>query len=144
MKLILHQKTYWSIIKTLVNGKNVPVIPQILVNNKLVNKFQDKADIINEHFSKQYQPIPNNSTLPSIKTFESSKRLSSVDIDFKKILKLIQCLNSNKAHGHNGISVRTLELSGPLIIKPLSLLFSSSLRDRFFPKIGKNKYYSSA
>ena len=54
--------------------KMYQLYPQILVNNKLVNNFQDKADIINEHFSKQYQPIPNNSTLPSIQTFEYSKR----------------------------------------------------------------------
>ena len=29
-------KAYWSIIKTLFNGKKVPVIPPPLVNNKLL------------------------------------------------------------------------------------------------------------
>ena len=82
-------KTYWSIIKTLFNGKKVPVIPPLLVNNKLVTNFKDKANIFNDFFSKQCQPIPNNSTLPSIQSFETSNRLSTVDIDSKKILKLI-------------------------------------------------------
>ena len=27
-------KAYWSIIKTLVNSKNVPVVPPVLANNK--------------------------------------------------------------------------------------------------------------
>ena len=59
-------KAYWSIIKTLFNGKKVPVIPPILVNNNRVTDFKDKANIFNDFFSKQCQPIPNNSTLPSI------------------------------------------------------------------------------
>ena len=92
-------KECWSIIKTLVNGKKVPLIPPILVNNKRVTNFKDKANIFNNFFSKQYQSIPNNSTLPSIQSFETSNRLSTVDIDSKKTLKLIQGLNSYKAHG---------------------------------------------
>ena len=99
-------KAYWSIITTLVNGKKVPVIPLILVNNKLVTNFKEKANIFNGFFSKKCRPIPNNSTLPSI-----------------------QRLNSNKAHGHDGISIRMLKLYGPSVIKPLSLLFNNCLRD---------------
>ena len=112
-------KAYWSIIKTLFNGKKVPVIPPILVNNKLVTNFKDKANIFNDFFSKQCQPIPKNSTLPSIQSFETSNRLSTVDIDSKKILKLIQGLNSNKGRGHDSIFIRMLKISAPSVIKPL-------------------------
>ena len=35
-------KVYWSTIKTLANGKKVPVIPRILVHKKLVTDFKDK------------------------------------------------------------------------------------------------------
>ena len=86
-----------------------------------MTNFKDKANIFNNFFSKQYQSIPNNSTLPSIQSFETSNRLSTVDIDSKKILKLIQGLNSYKAHGHDGISIRMLKLCGSSVIKPLSL-----------------------
>ena len=112
-------KAYWSIIKTLFNGKKVPVIPPILVNNKLVTYFKDKANIFNDFFSKQCQPLPNNSTLPSSQSFETSNRLSTVDIDSKKILKLIQGLNSNKGRGHDSIFIRMLKISAPSVIKPL-------------------------
>ena len=61
-------KAYWSIIKTLFNDKKVPVIPPILVNNKLVTNFTGKGKIFNDFFSKQCQLIPNNSTLPSIQS----------------------------------------------------------------------------
>ena len=112
-------KTYWSIIKTLANGKKFLVTPPILVNNKLVTDFTNKANIFNDFFSKHFQPIPNNSTLPSIQT---SFRLDTVDIDSKKILKFTQGLNSNKAHGHNGISITMLKLCRRSIIKPLSVI----------------------
>ena len=72
-------------------------------------------------------------TLPSSQTFETSNRLSTVEPDLKKILKLIQALNSNKAHGHDGISIRMLKLCRPLVIKPLSLPFNNYRRDGVFP-----------
>ena len=73
-------------------------------------------NILHDFFSKQCQPMPNNSTFPSIQSFEASNRLSTVDIDWKKILKLIQVFNSNKAHGNDGISIRMLKLCGPSVI----------------------------
>ena len=100
-----------------------------------MTNFKDKANIFNNFFGKQCQPIPNNSTLPSIWTSKISNRLGTVDIDSMKIPKLIQCLNSNKARGHNDISIRLLKLCGLSIIKPLSLLFSNCLRDGTFTKV---------
>ena len=82
-----------------------------------MTNFKDKPNIFNDLFSKQYQPIPNNSTLLSTQSFETSIRLSTVDIDSQKILKLIEGLNSNKAHGHDGISIRMLRICGPSVIK---------------------------
>ena len=126
-------------------GKKVPVIPPIQVNNKLVTNFKDKANIFNGFFNKQCQLIPNNSTILSIQSFETSNRLSTIDIDSKKILNLIKGLNSNKAHGHDDISIRMLKLCGPSIIKPLSLLFNNCLRDGAFPNDWKkSKCCSSA
>ena len=97
-----------------------------------MTNFKDKANIFNNFFGKQCQPIPNNSILPSIRTSKTSNRLGTVDIDSMRIPELIQCLNSNKARGHNDISIRLLKLCGLSIIKPLSLLFSNCLRDGAF------------
>ena len=98
-----------------------------------MTNFKDKANIFNDFFSKQCQPIPNNSTFPSIQSFETSNRLSTVDSDSKKILTLIHGLNSIKAHEHDGISIRMLKPCGPSVIKSLSLLFNKCLRDGVFP-----------
>ena len=103
-------------------------------------QYFTQCNIFNDFLSKQCQPVPNNSTLPSIQTSETSKRLSTVgNIDSKKILKLIQDLNSNRALAHGGISIRMLKLCELSIRKPLSLLFNKCLRDRFSLKIGKKQ-----
>ena len=109
------------------------MIPPILVKTNLWLNFKDKANIFNDFFSKQCQSLPNNSTLPSTQTFETSNRLSTIDNDSKKILKLTQGLNSNKAHELGSISIGMLKVCGPSVIKPLSLLFNNYLRDGIFP-----------
>ena len=43
-------KAYWSILKTLYNGKKIPLIPPILVNNKLISSFKEKANYFNDFF----------------------------------------------------------------------------------------------
>ena len=81
----------------------------------------------------------NNSTLSSTQTFQTINRLSTVDTDSKEILKLIQGLNSNKAHWYEGISIRILTVCGPSVIKRLSLLFTNCFRPGFLPRIRKNQ-----
>ena len=36
-------KTYWSILKTFANGRKVPVIPLLLINNEFVSNFKTKT-----------------------------------------------------------------------------------------------------
>ena len=36
------RKKYWTLLKTLINGKKVPVIPPLLVNNIYVSNFNEK------------------------------------------------------------------------------------------------------
>ena len=48
-------------------------------------------------------------------------------LNYDKILKVIQSLDPNKAHGHYGISVRMLKLSFPSIIKPFLIMFCNWL-----------------
>ena len=130
-------KVYWLIIKTLVNEKKLPVILPIIVNNKLLTILrisQISSMISSVNNVKLYQTIA-----PSYQ-FRLLKLLSTVDIDLKKILKLIQSLNSNKTYGHDGISIRVLKLCGPSIIKPLFLLFSNCLRDGDFPNHWKTLF----
>ena len=126
-------KTYWSILKTFVNGKKVRIIPPRLVNDKFVSKFLEKASLFNEFFSKQCQPLQNNSTLTKSNTYQTENRLNDISFDNEKLLKIIQSLDANKAPGYDGISIRMLKLISPSIIKPLSTIFQSCMKSGIFP-----------
>ena len=61
----LSNKTYWSMLKTFYNAKNVPIIPPLFINNKFLTNFQEKANVFNSIFAKQCSPIPSSSVLPA-------------------------------------------------------------------------------
>ena len=54
---------YWSILKTLYNGKKIQLIPPILINNKLISNFKKKAIHFSVFFASQRTPISNDSML---------------------------------------------------------------------------------
>ena len=58
-------KTYWATLRTLWNGKKVPNIPPLLVNDGLITEFEAKAKTFNKYFASQCTAINNNSVLPS-------------------------------------------------------------------------------
>ena len=89
-------KTNWSILKTFVNGKKVPIIPPLLVTDKFVTNFLEKANLFNEFFGKQCQLLPNNSTLPKSNTYQTENRLNDITFDNEKLLKIIiRCKQSS-------------------------------------------------
>ena len=70
-------KTYWSILKTFYNTKKVPIIPPILIENKLETDFLKKANYFNMFFTSRCTPLSNSSSLPSSLDLES--RLTSIN-----------------------------------------------------------------
>ena len=48
---LLQAKTYWSILKTFYNDKKIPIIPPLLIDDKLVTDIQTKANIFNKFFA---------------------------------------------------------------------------------------------
>ena len=126
-------KTYWSILKTFVNGRKILIIPPLLDNDKFSTNCLEKAHLFNEFFSKQCQPLENNSTLPKSNTYHTENRLNDIIFDSEKLLKTIQSLDANKAYGYDGISIRMLKLSSPSIIKPLCIMFQNCLKSGIFP-----------
>ena len=126
-------KTYWSILKTFLNNKKIPVIPPIFHDNKYITDFKQKAEIFNSHFSKQCSPLINNSKIPSECSRKSNESLSSITFEINDIEKIIKNLDPNKSHGHDMLSIRMLKLCGESIYKPLNLIFKSCLETGQFP-----------
>ena len=49
------------------------------------------------------------------------------------ILRIINNLDPNKAHGHDEISIRILKICGDSICRPLNIIFKTCLRASKFP-----------
>ena len=130
-------KTYWSILKRFYNGKKVPIIPPLLINNKLESDFKTKANYFNSFFASKCTPLINNSTLPNSLQYVSAARLSSFSFNEEVILKIINALNINKVHGHDDISIRMIKLCSKSVVKPLSIIFKNCIDTGTFPDIWK-------
>ena len=76
-------KTYWSILNTFLNSKNMPVIPSILHDNKYIADFKQKIEI----FNSQCSPLINNSKIPSECPRKSNESLSSITFEINDIEK---------------------------------------------------------
>ena len=126
-------KTYWSILKTFLNNKKIPVIPPIFHDNKYITDFKQKAEIFNCHFSKQCSPLINNSKIPSECSRKSNESLSSITFEINDIEKIIKILDPNKSDGRDMLSIRMLKLCGQSIYKSLNLIFKSCLETGQFP-----------
>ena len=76
--LLLQAKTYWSILKTFYDGKKVPLIPPLLIDDKFVTDIKTKANIFNKFFADQRtSTLKNNSILATKQIFLTQARLES-------------------------------------------------------------------
>ena len=98
-----------------------------------MTNFLEKAKLFNEFFSKNCQPLQNNSTLPKSYTYHTENRLNDITFDNEKLLKVMQSLDANKVHGYDGILIRMIKLSNPSIIKPVSIIFTNCVKSSIFP-----------
>ena len=57
-------KTYWLILKTLLNNKKIPCVPPFFHQDKNVTDFKKKVELFNSFFAKQCFVIQNFSKLP--------------------------------------------------------------------------------
>ena len=71
-------KTYWKIINRFVNNKKTPIIPPLLVSNKIVSNFSEKANLFNKFFASQCTPLENNSSLPFTSFLPKNRKLSFI------------------------------------------------------------------
>ena len=125
-------KTYWSLLNRMLGRVKVPSIPPLLANGSFVTDFKEKAKLFNNFFSKQCTVSSNGSNLPNF-TFKTDKRISDVVFTQEDIFKVIKGLNPNKAHGHDEISIRMIQLCGDSIILPLKIIFENALKTGCFP-----------
>ena len=126
-------KKYWSILKTLLNGKKIPLIPPLFINSCFVSNFKEKAQAFNSFFALQCTHIENGSQLPNTINFATNDLIHNINFSSENIKSIIQNLNINKAHGYDGITVRMIKICGESICKPLELIFRTCIDEGIFP-----------
>ena len=94
-----HCKSYWSLLKTLVNGRRVPLIPPIQIGHKFVTNFTEKAKVFNDYFAKQCRVIDNNSQIPDCPNFYTNEKLNNTKFGNADILKILKILTSIRPMG---------------------------------------------
>ena len=111
-------KAYWALSKFFLSNRKIPVIPPLFHTKKFVTDFKEKAELFNSFFVKQCSLIKNDSKLPPRLHFLTDKRLSTVKFVNTDILRIIQNLSPNKAHGHDKISIRMLKICRNSLFRP--------------------------
>ena len=82
--------TYWTVLKTIYNGKKVPLIPLLVVNNQLITDLWGKASFWKLDFGEQCKPVKNGSPiLPKTYRLCDTKNLS-IYFEDQDILRFIQ------------------------------------------------------
>ena len=100
---------YWSIRYRRIIKKNVTNIPPLLENGKFVKNVETKANVFNEYIVAKCRELETGSTIPTfIPRFPMP--LSNMSIDRDKLLRLITSLDTNKAHGCDGISAAIIKM----------------------------------
>ena len=65
--------------------------------------------------------------------YHTNEKLPGIVFNSEDIGKVISCLDPNKAHGHDMISIRILKICGESIHKPSENIFRASLKCERFP-----------
>ena len=98
-----------------MNTKKVPVIPPILIKNKLEADFFKKANYFDKLFASKCMPFV------------------SINFSDNDIRKMITTLDIHKTHGHNNISARMVKTCDDAIKKPLSIIYKNCTETGIYP-----------
>ena len=127
---------FWSVVNRLVGNKKITNIPPLLENDVFITSFDEKANIFNNYFAKQCNPMENDSVLPLFRSLSVNK-LSEINIDASKIISIINKLNAKKAHGHDDIAISMLKIAKDEVALPLKIIFEKCLLTGKYPSLWK-------
>ena len=120
-------------LKIFLNNKKILLIPPLLHENCFITDSKEKVELLNSFFSNQSSLLNNCSKLPTNPRYVTGKRLSTINVTADDIEKINVSFNSNKAHGHDNISISMLKVCGDTICKSLELIFKQALTTGVFP-----------
>ena len=97
-----------------------------------ITNVYEKITLFNNFFADQCTPINNSSTLPPFE-YKVNSKIEDVFFSQLEIVSIIRSLNSNKAHGWDGISIRMIKICDESIALPLKIIFDTALKSGSYP-----------
>ena len=94
--------------------------------------FKKKAELFISFFAKQCSLISSSSELSFNLHSTTEKPLDTLNFSNKDTEKIIQNLDSNKAHSHDKISIRMIKIYEKLVCKSLKLTFNQRINTGSF------------
>ena len=114
----INYKAYWSILKSFVNDKKIPIIPPLYHNGNFITDFCEKAELLNLFFAEQCSILQNSSKLSANLAPRTDQSLTLINFSQDDILKIIRNLNP---------SIRMVKICGNSLWKPLEMIFKSCI-----------------
>lgn len=126
-------KQFWKIVK-LVSGQQ-SLVPTLSQDNTQATTDRDKANMLNEFFSKCWNySEPPLCDPPRSESVQHGNCPDDLLCTTDKIVQLIEGLNTTKANGPDGISVKMLKATADSIGPSLTNLFNLSISRGQFPE----------
>ena len=122
---------YWKVLSKAVNPKRRPQIGPIKRDDKtLAVRDDEKANLINAYFTTVSTEISRNPTYAQEDVGNDDtpiRTISSFSISKELISKKIKALKPNISAGPDLITPKLLRLAEPVIVSPLTELYSMSI-----------------
>ena len=68
-----------------------------------------------------------------LESVSKQKRIKNIEISSSTLSRVIKDLNPNKAHRHENIPIKMIQIWGDSIIPPLKIIFESAIWSNHFP-----------
>ena len=86
------------------------MIPPSLINNEFISNFKTKANYFYKCFNQQCTTISTQGSIPYSVNLAKNETATKINFDEQFISNLIVALNPDKGNGHDGPSLRMLQM----------------------------------
>ena len=103
----------------------------------------EKANVFVEYFSSVFTKEPDDDELPDFDLREFDKELSNIDVTEDAVIKKLYKLKTNKSPGPDQMHPRVLREIATSILKPVTIIFRTSIRTKKVPAKWKHANVSA-